>query len=174
MKSCSHFQQAGQPAANLDVTFGGVSDAGHDLQQRALARAVTADDADHITRIHIEANIAQSPEALFSDRFLRFESERLERFFQMADQYLAQIIFTARGAAQHVFLRNIAKFENRFHQMMSANRRSMRRKMKSPLMNRTTLIASEAQIKPQSAGPPSNTERNPITTPVMGFSPSSS
>ena len=67
MKTCSNFQQAGQPAANLNVAFGGIGDAGHYLEQGALARTITAHNADNIARIHIKGDIAESPEAFLSD-----------------------------------------------------------------------------------------------------------
>ena len=39
-----------------------LGDAGEDLQQRALPRAVAADDADHLATLDLEGDILQRPE----------------------------------------------------------------------------------------------------------------
>ena len=39
-----------------------LGDAGEDLQQRALSRAVAADDADHLAALDLEGDIAEGPE----------------------------------------------------------------------------------------------------------------
>ena len=38
-----------------------MGDLAEDLQQRALARSVAADDAEHLTRLHREIDVAQGP-----------------------------------------------------------------------------------------------------------------
>src|SRR5262249_37874147 len=50
------------PPMNLGLPFGWLGDAREDLQQRALAGAVGADDADDLAGAHLEGDIAQRPE----------------------------------------------------------------------------------------------------------------
>ncbi len=58
------FQQAADAAVEFDVAGRGLGDAGKDLEQRALARAVSADDADDFALFDLEADVLQGPEAV--------------------------------------------------------------------------------------------------------------
>ena len=60
----AHLEQRGDPPANVDLADGGRSDAREELQQRALARAVLADDADHVALLHAEIDVPQGPDEL--------------------------------------------------------------------------------------------------------------
>src|SRR5438132_1521671 len=51
------FQQAADAAGDLDFPLGRLGDAREDLEQRALAGAVAADDADHFATVHLEAHV---------------------------------------------------------------------------------------------------------------------
>ena len=62
MKSRADFQQAAHAAANFRRAFGGLRDAGENLQQRGFARAVAADQAEHFALFQFEGNIAERPE----------------------------------------------------------------------------------------------------------------
>src|SRR5262249_32495603 len=58
------FQQAADAARDLDLALGRLGDAGEDLEQRALAGAVAADDTDHFATVHLEAYVLQGPEGV--------------------------------------------------------------------------------------------------------------
>ena len=49
---------------SVDAALGGLGDAAEDLQQRALAGAVAADDADDLAALHLEETSLQRPEIL--------------------------------------------------------------------------------------------------------------
>ena len=48
----------------LDAALGRLGDAREDLQQRRFARAVAADDADHLAVLDLEADVLERPELL--------------------------------------------------------------------------------------------------------------
>jgi hypothetical protein len=62
MKSRAHLEQAGDPAVQRDAALGRLGDAAENLQQRALARPVPADDADDIPLEDVDINILEGPE----------------------------------------------------------------------------------------------------------------
>ena len=46
---------------DIGVTFSRFGDAGENLEQRALTRAVASDDANNLTTLHFKRNILQRP-----------------------------------------------------------------------------------------------------------------
>src|SRR5438309_1826477 len=54
MESGSDFEQRSYAAPDLYTAPGGLGDAGQNLQQRALARAIAADDPDHFSALDLE------------------------------------------------------------------------------------------------------------------------
>src|SRR6476646_82221 len=62
MESGAHLEQAGDSSAERDLSFRGFGDPGQNLQQRALASAVSADDADDLTLRNLERHAAKRPE----------------------------------------------------------------------------------------------------------------
>src|SRR5260370_24956556 len=97
MEAGSDLEQRGDAPANLDLSLRGISNFGENFQQRALARAVAADDADNLSFLDAERNIAQRPKGICGSGFLR------KGVFQQADQTLAEHRLLAR-LAQHVLL----------------------------------------------------------------------
>src|SRR5689334_2994691 len=63
MKAGADFEQARDPTVKLNASFRGFDDARQDLQQRRLARAVAADDADDLARCDLEVDILQGPDS---------------------------------------------------------------------------------------------------------------
>ena len=57
-------QQASDAAVEHDFAFGHLGDARQNLQQRALSRAVAADQAKHLAAVHVEGDVPQRPELL--------------------------------------------------------------------------------------------------------------
>src|SRR5205085_2485387 len=115
MKPSPYFQQAGQSSPNFDVAFGGVGDAGHYLEQGALACTIGADNADNVARAHIETDIAESPKAFLPGWFLLPSSQYPKGCLKAADQNFTEIFVPTLRSAEHVFLGYVAKFENRSH-----------------------------------------------------------
>ena len=67
----AHLQQAGDPAVDLGAAAGRLGDAREDLEQRDLARAVAADDADDLALLDLEGDVLERPEvSVFSSEYL--------------------------------------------------------------------------------------------------------
>src|SRR5262249_39688898 len=56
------FEQAADPATQLDASRRRLGDAAQDLEQRRLAGAVAADDADDLTRLDGERHVLEGPQ----------------------------------------------------------------------------------------------------------------
>src|SRR4051812_2395750 len=125
--------------------------------------------------MHVEIDIFERPECLQFDRaavLAIFSHQRREWRSDSTLQEFAEVVHLgATARAQVILLRQAPNFQNRLHQMMSANLFSMRRKINSPATNRNTLVASDPPITCHEAALPSRACRNPMTTPAMGFSP---
>ena len=57
----AELEQRGDAAADAEAALGRLRGAGEDLEQRALAGAVGADDADRLAGGDLEADVAQHP-----------------------------------------------------------------------------------------------------------------
>ena len=68
MEARADLEQARDAAVQVDVAFGRRGDARQDLQQRALAGAVRADDADDFADADLERDVLQRPEVRGADR----------------------------------------------------------------------------------------------------------
>ena len=64
MKSSADLEQAGDAADDGDAPLARLGDARQDLQERGLAGAVAADDAEHLAALNLEAHVLQRPEFL--------------------------------------------------------------------------------------------------------------
>ena len=62
MEAGAHLEQAADPAAHHDLPLGRRRDLGEDLQERALARPIAADDADRLSRLNGEVHVPEGPE----------------------------------------------------------------------------------------------------------------
>src|SRR5438552_4071547 len=62
MKAGAELEQRGEAAAHRDLALGRIGGAGDEPQERRLARAVLADDADGLAAMDVEADVAQRPE----------------------------------------------------------------------------------------------------------------
>ena len=60
----AHFQKASDAAVEIGLPFGHLRDARQNLQQRALARAVAADQRQRFAAPHVERHVFQRPELL--------------------------------------------------------------------------------------------------------------
>src|SRR5215213_1143806 len=70
VKARPDFEQAPQPPVDVHLAGGRPDDAREDFEQRALARPVTADDADDFAREHLEAHVPERPDDLVPPRSL--------------------------------------------------------------------------------------------------------
>ena len=64
MKTGADLEQARDAAAQHDAALRRLGDAAEDLEQRALAGTVAADDADDLAPLDLEAHILERPEFL--------------------------------------------------------------------------------------------------------------
>ena len=62
VKTGADFEQHADAAAHRSGAYRRVGDAGEDLQQRALAGAIMAENADHLALFDVEADIVERPE----------------------------------------------------------------------------------------------------------------
>src|SRR5262245_32956100 len=67
MEARAHLDERGQAPVDLDAAGGGGRDARQELEERALAGAVAADDAHHLAPGDLEAHVAQRPERARAD-----------------------------------------------------------------------------------------------------------
>jgi hypothetical protein len=56
------FEEAADAAADHDAPLGGLGDSRQDLQQRALAGSVAADDSDNLAFADFEGDVPQRPD----------------------------------------------------------------------------------------------------------------
>ena len=75
-------------AADIRLAAGRPGAAREDLQQRRLARAVAANDADHLAALHLEGDVAQGPEERVISGQLSVPSFRYTRAGEPADWLL--------------------------------------------------------------------------------------
>ena len=61
METCADLKEAGDTSAGADSARGGGGNLTEEFEQGTLARAVLADDADHIALLDLEIDIAQCP-----------------------------------------------------------------------------------------------------------------
>lgn len=59
MKTRADFEQAGEPPAQAKAAARRLGDARKDLQERAFARAIAADDAQYLALGHFKRNVVQ-------------------------------------------------------------------------------------------------------------------
>src|SRR5256885_14484288 len=83
-------QQRGDAPASAYPAGGGIGDFRQYLEKRALAGAVTADDADDLPLLHGEGDIAQRPDDLLGRSLA-------ERRAQQPHQLVAHLGFLMRG-----------------------------------------------------------------------------
>ena len=62
MEAGADFQQRPDPPVDLGFAAGRLGDPGEDLQQRALAGAVAADDAENLALAHFKTDVPQRPD----------------------------------------------------------------------------------------------------------------
>src|SRR6185312_10628597 len=67
MHSRAQFKQRGYGSMHLNPSGSGPIDAGDNLQQRAFARAVASDDADHLAFLNTERDIFHRIEIVILD-----------------------------------------------------------------------------------------------------------
>src|SRR5581483_10055408 len=175
MEAGSDLEQAGHASAHRHLTRSRAGNARKNFEQRALAGAIAADDAQHVTLLHVEVDVFERPEGWKLDLPIAVSvpaEQRMEWRFDAALHHFPQVVHLGTAARpQLVLLGKAANFQDRLHQMMSANRPSILRKISSPAINKTRHMASEIPITCQEAGLPSSAWRNPITMPAIGLSP---
>src|SRR6516225_8355955 len=64
MKPGSYLEQARRSSVQRDASLGWIGDAAENLEQRALASAVAADDTENLPLLNFEAHFSQRPERL--------------------------------------------------------------------------------------------------------------
>ena len=89
MEARADLEQRADQASDRDVAVRGRGDARQHFQQRALAGAIPADDADHLARRDLERDVAERPDAIVFA-------------FGLGPATIQQSLDTARRRAQHV------------------------------------------------------------------------
>ena len=99
----AHLQQAGHPTAQADAAGGGLGNAAEQLEKGGLARAVAADDADHLAALDFQAEIPQRPELLgFAALLAGLRTQPSERCTHRLFEHVAQAVALGRLTADLV------------------------------------------------------------------------
>ena len=114
MKPGAYFEQTGDPAIEFNHTGGGLSNSGQDLQQRGLARSVSADDADYFALVNFEADIPERPNCAIGGAAIPVSQPPQRRPSQL-DNGLAQRAVDGFARANAILLAEIFDFNNRLH-----------------------------------------------------------
>ncbi len=77
MKSDSDFEQTRDASEQMQLALGRLGDVADDLEERALARAVSPDHAEDFGVVQIERDVAQGPERLRRASFLSDRADRV-------------------------------------------------------------------------------------------------
>jgi hypothetical protein len=64
METCSDLKQAAHPPVNLGKTSRRARDPREDLEQRGLASSIATNQANDLTFLNVEGNVAERPELL--------------------------------------------------------------------------------------------------------------
>jgi hypothetical protein len=129
MKSGPDLEQRPDPTRDVDVSFARLGDPRQDLQQRALPRAVPTDDAQDLAVAHLERGIAERPDCLAFTRCVGCRLAPKQRSWSRhdsRDRITQRPVAFAR--ADSVELAQALRANDRSHQTMSANVRSVRLK----------------------------------------------
>src|SRR6266480_7843970 len=95
------FQQAGDSPFETDASRGRFGNPAQNLQQRRFTRAVLADDANHLTFLHLKKYLAQRPELLLvrpARAILRKQARRNKAAYSSCD-HVTQRSITRPSAA---------------------------------------------------------------------------
>ena len=141
MKPRADFQQARDAAKDFDPSGAWLGDAREDFQQRGLARAVAADDADHIALGDVERHLAQGPEILC--RIPGVAPPAAQKGPCPVCECVAQGVVPGL-VGEFVALAEVFDGDDGVGhgQMMSAKLRSVRRKYQMPVTSRMKVIPS--------------------------------
>ncbi|HUF99775.1 MAG TPA: hypothetical protein VMM60_16735 [Ilumatobacter sp.] len=82
VKTRTHFEQTADLAVKVDCAGARFRDTAEDFQERALARAVTSDDAQSFADRQIEGHIGKSGELLFATGTQRVTEFAMQKFWQ--------------------------------------------------------------------------------------------
>src|SRR5262249_33920200 len=144
------------------------------LEQRALARAVAADDADHLARMNLERHVAERPERARGQYRRAAAPDRREtpkRRLRRIRHRVAQGTIPFRRTSDRVLLAQAFDADGgcRDH-TISAKLRSMRRKYSAPVTSSTPVTANDTPTMATGAGrAPKTAQRNPSTAPTIGL-----
>src|SRR4029078_5038686 len=170
VEPAAHLEQRAHAAAHHRPSFGGVGDPAEDLQEGALARAVVADDAEHLTGRDGEIDTTHRPGVSPGATrlvviMLDPPEEPAGRVRQQIPQ--GQILF---AFAQLVALAEVYDFDGGRVHISSANVSSMRRKTMRPTSSIAAAVTTEMATVPPDNGTPRNAHRKPSITPTIGLS----
>src|SRR5262249_46589868 len=119
----ANLEQAADPTVQLDTSLGRLGDPREDLQERALASAVAADDADHLARLDFRRHVLTGPEILDGCRLMPTEpaaKRGLDRVHEsVAEGPVARALVLVRHA---VALAQVLNSDCRLHSSLSDGR----------------------------------------------------
>src|SRR5262249_49386886 len=101
VKAGADFQQAGQPAAQLDPAARGLRDPGQDFEQGRFTRPVAADDANDFPRLDVEADVLEGPEIFLNAGFAPVAPAPDRGADQIGERLAQGAIARRRGPVTH-------------------------------------------------------------------------
>ena len=153
VKTRPDLEQAANSSADLRPAGGRSRDARQDLEQRRLAGAVAADDADDFACLRLERDVADGP-----DRLFLFAPVTRSPALELLHDRIAERSVGGLVLPDAVLLRQSFRDDRRRHQIVSANMGSERRKNASPAAKSNSATPTLTAICPSTAevaGPPS-------------------
>ena len=120
MKAGADLQETGEATPHADAPRGWFGDPAQDLEQRALASAIAADDSYDFSFLHFETHIFERPEAFcFRSRLSAQAADAAEWGRERARQHLAEAPTGIFTQANGVFLADILNGNRRAAHFMS-------------------------------------------------------
>ena len=183
MEAGADLEQRADAAVDLDAPRRRLGDARQDLQQRALAGAVAADDADDLAAPDLERHVAAAPRCVSDSSAAR--RPRRRRGTHGPERRASRRPRPCRGAscsapasarAGTACSRSSTRIAALTHARPTPRRRRSAPSAGSKKRRRSRAAQSAARRHARSSGPapsfvPSSAQRNPSTTPTIGFRP---
>src|SRR6185312_8797681 len=115
MKAGSNFQQTCHSRPHHYSSLGRISDARDYFQQRALAGAVPADNADDVPFVDVERDVFQSPKMFFGICVREILSAKAPKCSPLSRQSRSHSALLEGIGGEQVFLRQMLDLQYRLH-----------------------------------------------------------
>jgi hypothetical protein len=172
-------EQRADPPAQLGAALRRLGDPREQLQERALAGAVRADQAEHLALLHLERDVAERPDVavlglLLAGGAADGRPREPERGVHRVRDHVPERAVRLELADLVALAEAVRVDDDVPHQITSAKLFSVRRKKTTPPASSATTISTEIAIIRNAKRPersPKNAQRKLWTTPAIGLIP---